>query len=179
MWVRIKGNQDSILNLSNLKWQIMNYQWMIAHLLFFLHMVQWSFKLSQGFFFIYLSIRLVLAGWLLQWVIHCYTWRPCVYIDQYVTGNRDGCSAIIFVKHVKTVFLQICHSTQSIQCRWINCRFVVKAPANAIMQHKQHQLVQNQFWHVLQNWLLCSHPWPNMIQCTILKIKRKFRYIVG
>ena len=38
----------------------------------------------------------------------------------------------------------------------------MKAPANAIMQHKQRQLGQNQFWHVLQNWLLCSHSWPNM-----------------
>ena len=39
--------------------------------------------------------------------------------------------------------------------------FVVIAPANAIMQHKQRQLGQSKFWHVLQNWLLCSHPWPN------------------
>ena len=45
---------------------------------------------------------------------------------------------------------------------------LVKAPA--IMQHKQRQLGQNKFWHVLPNWMLCSHPWPNMNkQCTKLK----------
>ena len=46
----------------------------------------------------------------------------------------------------------------------------VKAPANAIMQHKQRQLGQNQFWHVLQNWLLCSHPWPKY-EWTLYQIK--------
>ena len=71
-----------------------------------------------------------------------------------------------FCKHVKTVFIQVL-SWYTKQCGCINCCFVVKAPANAIMQHKQLQLGQNQFWHVLQNWLLCSHPWPNMNeQCT-------------
>ena len=39
--------------------------------------------------------------------------------------------------------------------------------ANAIMQRKQCQLGQKQFWHVLPNWLLCSHPLPDMNdQCT-------------
>ena len=64
-----------------------------------------------------------------------------------------------------------CHySIQSSTDGCINCCFVVIAPANAIMQHKHRQLGQNQFWHVLQNWLLCSHPWPNMNEhCTKLK----------
>ena len=54
----------------------------------------------------------------------------------------------------------------------MNCCFVVKAPLNAIMQCKQCQLRQNQFWQVLQNLLLCSHPWPNMKeQCTTWKTK--------
>ena len=42
-----------------------------------------------------------------------------------------------------------------------------KLPQNATMQRKQCQLGQKQFWHVSQNWSLCSHPWPNMNeQCT-------------
>ena len=57
---------------------------------------------------------------------------------------RDGCSAIIFVKHVKTVFNQVL-SLYTKQCGCINCCFVVKAPANAIMQRKC-QLGQKQFW---------------------------------
>ena len=48
---------------------------------------------------------------------------------------RDGCSAIIFVKHFKTVSIQVL-SLYTKQCGCINCCFVVKAPANAIMQHK-------------------------------------------
>ena len=80
---------------------------------------------------------------------------------------RDGCSAIIFVKHVKTLHPSFVIVHKSVQ---MHCRFVVKAPANVIMQHKQRQLGQNQLWHVLQNWLLCSHPWPNMNeQWTTLK----------
>ena len=56
---------------------------------------------------------------------------------------------------------------------WMHCCFIVKAPANAIMQHKQRQRGQNQFWYVLHNWLLCSHPWPNMNeQCIYTKLKQ-------
>ena len=73
----------------------------------------------------------------------------------------DGCSAIIFVKHVKSVFVQV-----------LLCCFAVKARANAIMQRKQRQLGQKQFWHVLPNWLLCNHPWPNMNeQCYQMKVE--------
>ena len=36
------------------------------------------------------------------------------------------------------------------QCGCMNCCFVVKAPANTIMQCKQRQLGHKQFWHVLQ-----------------------------
>ena len=58
----------------------------------------------------------------------------------------------IFVKHVKKKIIQVL-TYYTNQCGCINCCFVVKAPANVIMQHKQRQLV-------LPNWLLCSHPWP-------------------
>ena len=56
----------------------------------------------------------------------------------------DDCSAIIFVKHVKTVSIQVL-SLYTKQCWCTYCCFVVKAPANAIMQHKQRLLGQNQF----------------------------------
>ena len=40
--------------------------------------------LQQGILYLfYLIICFILAGWLLQWVKHCYTWRPCVYNDQF------------------------------------------------------------------------------------------------
>ena len=64
---------------------------------------------------------------------------------------------------------KFCHVVHcyTMQCGYMNCCFVVKALANAIMQCKQRQLTQKQFRHVLQNWLLCSHPWPNINeQCT-------------
>ena len=53
-------------------------------------------------------------------------------------------------------------SVSKVTPRSNDCCFVVKAPASAIMQHKQRHLGQNQFWHVLQIWLMCSHPWPKM-----------------
>ena len=57
----------------------------------------------------------------------------------------DDCSAIIFVKHVKTVSIQVL-SLYTKQCGCKSyCCFVVKAPANAIMQHKQRLLGQSQF----------------------------------
>ena len=60
------------------------------------------------------------------------------------------------------------------QCGCLNCCLVVKVPANAIMQRKQRQLGQKTFWHGLQNWLLRSHPWPNMNeQCTNLPNESK------
>ena len=63
---------------------------------------------------------------------------------------RDDCSAIIFVKHVKTVFIQaLSYSTQSSA----DALFVVKAPANAIMQHKQRtkQTVLLYLFPILRN----------------------------
>ena len=51
----------------------------------------------------------------------------------------DGCSAIIFVKHVKTVSIQVL-SLYTKQCGHTYCCFVVKVPRNAIMQHKQRLL---------------------------------------
>ena len=56
----------------------------------------------------------------------------------------DGCSAIIFETHVKTVFVQVL-SLCTMQWGCMNCCFVVKAPANAIMQRKQRQLELKQF----------------------------------
>ena len=56
---------------------------------------------------------------------------------------------------------KFCYRTQRSADALIFALFC-KAPANAIMQRKQWQLGQKQFWHVLQTWLLCSHPWPNM-----------------
>ena len=54
----------------------------------------------------------------------------------------------------------------------MNGCFVVKAPANAIMQRKQRQLGQKQFLYVSQNLLLRSHPWPNMNeQCTKMNVE--------
>ena len=51
-----------------------------------------------------------------------------------------------------------------------HCCFVVKVPRNAIKQHKQRLLKQNQFDMFLLNLLLCSHQWPNMTElCTKLK----------
>ena len=66
------------------------------------------------------------------------------------------------------------------QCGCMNCCFVVKAPANAIMQRKQRELGQKQLWRVLQNWLLRSHPWHGRIwvnsecthECRIIMLSR-------
>ena len=49
-----------------------------------------------------------------------------------------------FVKHVKTVFIQVFVIVHK-AVRMHYCCFVVKAPAKAIMQHKHRQLGQNQF----------------------------------
>ena len=60
---------------------------------------------------------------------------------------RDGCSAtfFVFISMSKLSSSKFCHSTQSSADALNYCCFVVKAPANAIMQHKQRQLRQNQF----------------------------------
>ena len=80
--------------------------------------------------------------------------------------------------------LSVCHIFfYTKQCECINCCFVVKVPANAIMQHNVANLDKTNFDMFLQNWLLCSHPWPNMNeQCTKLKkknyaIKPRFSFI--
>ena len=54
-----------------------------------------------------------------------------VYFGTLVVHIGSGMAAqqYFFVKLVKTVFVQV-----------LFCCFVVKAPANAIMQHKQRQL---------------------------------------
>ena len=57
----------------------------------------------------------------------------------------------------KTCQNYLCPSSQCSAEAWIVALFV-KALANAIMQCRQLQLGQKQFWHVLQHWLLCSHP---------------------
>ena len=84
----------------------------------------------------------------------------------------DGFSAIIFVKHVMMSKLSsskiwVCAVQYAVRMQY-SCCFVVKAPENAIMRRKQQELGQQQKLDVLlvQNWLLCSHPWPNMYkQC--------------
>ena len=82
----------------------------------------------------------------------------------------DDCSAIIVVKHVKTVSIQV-FSLYTKQCGCTYCCFVVKAPANAIMQHNNAYLDKTNIWHVLPKLLLCSHTWPNMNEiCTKLKL---------
>ena len=65
-------------------------------------------------------------------------------------GTKLAAQQPFFVKHVKTLVIQVL-SKYTKQCGCINCCFVVKTPANAITQHKQRLLGQNQFWHVLQN----------------------------
>ena len=85
--------------------------------------------------------KIVISGWK-----HIYL--SLIWYIGHSYWVRDDCSAIIFVKHVKTVFVQVLSctcSTQRSADAWINCRFVVKAPANAIMQHKQRKLGQTQF----------------------------------
>ena len=66
---------------------------------------------------------------------------------------------------------KICHCTvYTKQCGRTYCCFVVKVPCNAIMQHKQRLLGQNQFDMFYKKLLLCSHPLPNMNElCTKLK----------
>ena len=50
----------------------------------------------------------------------------------------------------------------------------MKAPANAIMQHKQRQLGQNQFWHVLQKMIAEQSSVIEMHdQCVIKKFERR------
>ena len=52
---------------------------------------------------------------------------------------------------VKNVSIQVL-SLYTKPCGCTYCYFVVKAPANAIMQHKQRQLGQNQFDMFYQNY---------------------------
>ena len=49
---------------------------------------------------------------------------------------RDGCSAIIFVKHVKTVFVQV-HNAVWLHELLFLFAFLVRAPANAIIYAAQ------------------------------------------
>ena len=74
---------------------------------------------------------------------------------------RDGCSAIIFVKHVKTVSIQVL-SLYTKQCGRTYCCFVVKVPCNAIMQRKKRLLGQNQVDMFYKKLFLCSHPCRNI-----------------
>ena len=59
----------------------------------------------------------------------------------------------------------------TMQCGCMHCCFVVKAPANAIMQRKQRQLGHKQFWHVLQNWLLSVQPSIAEYEWTMYRMK--------
>ena len=61
---------------------------------------------------------------------------------------RDGCSANVSVKNCLCPSFELLYT---MQCGCMNCCFVVKAPANAIMQRKQRQLGQKPFLHVLPN----------------------------
>ena len=88
------------------------------------------------------------------------------YIGHSYNWVRDGYSAIIFEKHVKAVFVQVLsllHNAVQMHELLLCCE----------SSHKYHHAAQTtppwrkQFWHVLQNLLLYSHPWPNMNeQCT-------------
>ena len=78
--------------------------------------------------------KIVISGWLLIAYLF-FIW----YIGRsYWVRDGAHCSAII----LKSMMSKLSSSKFWVQCRCMNCCFVVKAPANAILQHKQHQLGQ-------------------------------------
>ena len=97
---------------------------------------------------------------------------------------------IIFLKHVKTVFVQVLSFVHDImQCGCMNCCFVVKAPANATMQRKQRQLGQKQFLTYFTNLIavqpsMAKYEWTMlqmkveniMLSCTEISFHRSFFY---
>ena len=89
---------------------------------------------------------------------------------------RDGCSAIIVVKHVKTVFVKVLScSTQCSAGAWIVALFwkLPQMPTCSTNINNTN-LDKNNLDMILQNLLLCSYPWPNMNeQITKLKVLGK------
>ena len=90
-------------------------------------------------------------------------------VYSYLT--MDGCTVIIlFVKHVKIVFVQV-----GVVCAvWWNLRELSQQSNNSCIRtalcttlQKLAKLGRRQCWYALQKWLLSSYPWPNMNdQCT-------------
>ena len=89
-------------------------------------------------------------------------------------GSSHGwCSAIIFVKHAKIVFVQVLSlcSTQCSADAWI-AALLGKLPQMASCSANNANLDKNNFGLFYKiYWLVCSHLWPHMNeQCT----KRKY-----
>ena len=85
-----------------------------------------------------------------------------------IVSGMAAQQSFYFVKHIKTVFVQDL-SLYTMQCRCRNCCFVVKAPANAIMQRKQCQLGQKQFWCITK--LIAVHPSMSEYEWTMYQMK--------
>ena len=107
---------------------------------------------------------------------NCYQWMIAYFIFlSYGTvvvdiGVRDGCTAIKFVKHVKTVFIQVLScSTQCSADAWI-VALLWKFPQIPSCQRKQRQLGQKQFWHVFTK-LIAVQPSMANYEWTMNQIK--------
>ena len=113
--------------------------------------------------------RIVISG---QWMIaylFCFIWYigRSYWVSNGCSANQQSCCKAC-QKCLRPSFEFVVHNAVRMHELLLCCR----------SSRKCHHAAQatptwtKQFWHVLQNWLLCSHTWPNMNeQYTKIKVQ--------